>query len=208
MTKSPGSKGLAKRKNVRVVVMPHGRDLPLPKYQTAGAAGLDLVAAIPADEPVKIKRGGRALVPTGLVIELPRGFEAQIRPRSGLALKAGVTVLNSPGTVDSDYRGEMQVLLINLGEAAFTVQRGDRIAQMVIAPVVQVALTEAKTVRATMRGTGGYGSTGVSGTGKSRAGRSAKATGKKVSKIGGKRKKAQAIAFPRRSVKSPTSRRR
>ncbi len=198
MTKSPAPKGLAKRKSVRVVVMPHGRDLPLPKYQTAGAAGLDLVAAIPADEPVKIKRGGRALIPTGLVIELPRGFEAQIRPRSGLALKAGVTVLNSPGTVDSDYRGEMQVLLINLGEAAFTVQRGDRIAQMVIAPVMQVALTEAVTVRATKRGAGGYGSTGLS----------AKAPAKKATKASVKRKKAQAIAFPRRSVKSPTGRRR
>jgi dUTP pyrophosphatase len=193
MPKSP-----SKRQNVRVVVMPHGRDLPLPKYQTVGAAGLDLVAAIPADEPVKIKKGGRALIPTGLVIELPRGYEAQIRPRSGLALKSGITVLNSPGTVDSDYRGEMQVLLINLGDAAFTVQRGDRIAQMVIAPVTRVDLTEAVTVRATKRGAGGYGSTGIA----------AKAPAKKVAKTATKRKKAQAIAFPRRSVKTPTGRRR
>jgi dUTP pyrophosphatase len=192
------SKTPEKRRKVRVVVMPHGRDLPLPKYQTIGAAGLDLVAAIPADVPVKIKKGGRALVPTGLVIELPRGFEAQIRPRSGLALKAGITVLNSPGTVDSDYRGEMQVLLINLGEAAFTVQRGDRIAQMVVAPVTQVDLSEAVTVRATKRGAGGYGSTGVA----------AKAPAKKATKSAPKRKKAQAIAFPRRSVKTPTGRRR
>jgi dUTP pyrophosphatase len=198
MPKSP-----AKRQKIRVVVMPHGRDLPLPKYQTVGAAGLDLVAAIPADAPVKIKRGGRALIPTGLVIELPRGYEAQIRPRSGLALRAGVTVLNSPGTVDSDYRGEMQVLLINLGEAAFTVQRGDRIAQMVIAPVTQVDLTEAVTVRATKRGAGGYGSTGTSA-----ATIAAKAPAKKAQKPAAKRKKALAVAFPRRSVKTPTGRRR
>jgi dUTP pyrophosphatase len=193
MSKSPD-----KRLKVRVVVLPHGRDLPLPKYQTMGSAGLDLMAAISADEPVKIKRGGRALIPTGLVIELPRGYEAQIRPRSGLALKVGLTVLNSPGTVDSDYRGEMQVLLINLGDAAVSVQRGDRIAQMVIAPVQQVDLVEARTVRATTRGVGGYGSTGVKPT----------APAKKAAKPPAKRKKAQAIAFPRRSVKLPSGRRR
>ncbi len=192
------SKLPAKRLKVRVVVMPHGRDLPLPKYQTAGAAGLDLVAAIPADEPVKIKRGGRALIPTGLIIELPRGYEAQIRPRSGLALKSGLTLLNSPGTVDSDYRGEVQALLINLGQTAVTVQRGDRIAQMVIAPVQQVELSEAKTVRATKRGAGGYGSTGLK----------TKGPAKKAKKPTAKRKKAQAVAFPRRSVKTPSGRRR
>lgn len=192
------SKAPAKRLKVRVVVMPHGRDLPLPKYQTLGAAGLDLVAAIPADEPVRLRKGGRALIPTGLVLELPRGLEAQIRPRSGLALKAGLTVLNSPGTVDSDYRGELAVLLINLGDAAFTIQRGDRIAQMVIAPVTQIDLAEAVTVRATKRGTGSYGSTGVA----------AKAPGKKAKPAASKRKRAQPVVFPRRSVKSPRGRQR
>lgn len=193
MSKSP-----AKRQKVRVIVMPHGRDLPLPRYQTSGAAGLDLMAAIPANAPVKIKRGGRALIPTGLIVELPRGHEAQIRPRSGLALKHGVTVLNSPGTVDCDYRGEVQVLLVNLGDGPFTVQRGDRIAQMVVALVQQVDLAEAITVRATKRGAGGYGSTGVA---------TAKPAGKAAKPVT-KRKKAQAIAFPRRSVKSSTGRRR
>lgn len=146
---------------VRVVVLPHGRDLPLPTYQTSGAAGMDLVAAVPADKPVRLRRGGRALIETGLVVELPRGTEAQVRPRSGLAAKHGVTVLNSPGTIDCDYRGEVKVILVNLGDKTFVVQRGERIAQMVIAPMTRATLKEISTARATARGAGGFGSTGV-----------------------------------------------
>ena len=196
-----------KRIKVRVVVQPNGRDLPLPKYQTAGAAGMDLLAALPADKPVKLKRGGRALIPTGLVIELPRGYEAQVRPRSGLALRSGVTVLNSPGTIDCDYRGEVQVILVNLGEGPFTVQRGERIAQMVIAPVVQGDLVEAATARATARGAGGFGSTGLAA--KPRAAVAKAKTGAKARVISGaKRKKAQLPAFPRRSTQSSSRGRR
>lgn len=148
-------------KSVRVVKLPHARDLALPAYQSAGAAGLDLVAAVPANKPLRLKRGARALVPTGLILEIPIGFEAQIRPRSGLALMHGITVLNSPGSIDSDYRGEVQVILINLGEKLFVVQRGERIAQMVIASVARLSLRESTTARPTVRGTGGFGSTGV-----------------------------------------------
>jgi dUTP pyrophosphatase len=136
----------------------HAQGLPLPRYATAGAAGMDLTAAL--DAPLTLAPGGRALVPTGLEIALPQGYEAQVRPRSGLALKHGVTVLNSPGTVDSDYRGEISVVLINLGEAPFTVARGDRIAQLVVAPITQAQWDEASVLGATARGRGGYGSTG------------------------------------------------
>jgi len=137
----------------------HGMDLPLPAYATAGAAAMDLVAALNAD--VVMPPGGRALIPTGLSIALPDGYEAQVRPRSGLALKQGVTVLNSPGTIDADYRGEVGVILVNLGDAPFTVKRGERIAQMVVAPVAQAALREVATLPATARGAGGFGSTGT-----------------------------------------------
>jgi dUTP pyrophosphatase len=140
--------------------LPHGEGLPLPAYQSAHAAGLDLLAAVPEAAPMMIVPGKYALVPTGLCIALPPGHEAQIRPRSGLALKHGVTVLNAPGTVDADYRGEVSVLLINHGEAPFQVRRGERIAQMVIAPVVQAELVPAVSLSATDRGSGGYGSTG------------------------------------------------
>jgi dUTP pyrophosphatase len=136
----------------------HGADLPLPRAATAEAAGLDLLAA--NDGPVTIAPQARALVPTGIAIALPPGFEAQVRPRSGLALKHGVTVLNAPGTVDSDYRGEIGVVLINHGDAPFTVTRGMRIAQLVVAPVTRVAWAESETLEDTARGTGGYGSTG------------------------------------------------
>ena len=136
----------------------HAQGLPLPSYATAGAAGMDLTAAL--DAPLTLAPGGRALVPTGLEIALPAGYEAQVRPRSGLALKHGVTVLNSPGTVDSDYRGEIGVVLINLGEAPFTVTRGDRIAQLVVAPVMHAHWDEVSVLSATARGRGGYGSTG------------------------------------------------
>lgn len=138
----------------------HARRLAMPAYQSRGASGLDLIAAVPARKAVKIASGGRALVPTGLVIELPRGVEAQVRPRSGLAMKHGVTVLNSPGTIDSDYRGELMVLLINLGSEPFVIRRGERIAQLVVQRVEQARLVPVKAVRATARGAGGFGSTG------------------------------------------------
>jgi len=134
-------------------------DLPLPTRQSDYAAGLDLYANVLTD--ITIKKGARALIPTGISIALPYGFEAQVRPRSGLALKFGITVLNTPGTVDADYRGEIKVLLINHGEADFTVVRGDRIAQLVIAPVVMAEFEETDALPETNRGTGGYGSTGI-----------------------------------------------
>ena len=140
--------------------LPHGEGLPLPAYQTADAAGLDLLAAVPAETPLVLAPGEYAMVPTGLTIALPPGYEAQVRPRSGLAAKHGVTVLNSPGTVDADYRGEINVLLINHGEAPFSIRRGERIAQLVIAPVVQAQLVPAGALSSTERGSGGFGSTG------------------------------------------------
>ena len=144
---------------VSVRRLPHGADLPLPAYATPGSAGLDLQAAVSA--PVTLPPGGRDAIPTGLAIALPEGWEAQVRPRSGLALKSGVTVLNSPGTVDADYRGEIKVILINHGDAPFVIARGDRIAQLVIAPVSQLVWTEVDALPETARGSGGFGSTGV-----------------------------------------------
>lgn len=143
---------------VAVRRLPHGADLPLPAYATEGAAGLDLMAAVAAD--LVLTPGQRQLIPTGLAIALPRGYEAQLRPRSGLAFKHGVTVLNAPGTIDWDYRGEIKALLINHGDAPFVVERGLRIAQLVIAPVSRAALVEADDLDETRRGAGGYGSTG------------------------------------------------
>jgi dUTP pyrophosphatase len=145
---------------VEIRQLPHGEGLALPAYQSAHAAGLDLLAAVPEEAPLILAPGQRALVPTGLSIALPQGHEAQIRPRSGLALKHGITVLNAPGTVDADYRGEVSVLLINHGDAPFAIRRGERIAQMVIAPVGQAELVPALSLSATERGSGGYGSTG------------------------------------------------
>ena len=145
---------------IEIKQLPHGEGLALPAYQSAGAAGLDLLAAVPADTPLVLSPGKYAMVPTGLTIALPPGHEAQVRPRSGLAAKHGVTVLNSPGTVDADYRGEINVLLINHGDAPFPIKRGERIAQMVIAPVVQAQLTAVAALSATERGAGGFGSTG------------------------------------------------
>ena len=139
----------------------HGKGLQVPQQQTAGAAGVDLPAALGIDETLEIAPGRMAMVPTGLVIALPEGFEAQIRPRSGLAAKHGVTVLNSPGTVDADYRGEIKVMLINHGHAPFVLRRGDRIAQMVVAPVSAVAFLEQETLDDTERGDKGHGSTGL-----------------------------------------------
>jgi dUTP pyrophosphatase len=140
--------------------LPHGEGLALPAYQSVHAAGLDLLAAVPEDEPLILAPGKYALVPTGLMIALPPGYEAQVRPRSGLAAKHGVTVLNSPGTIDADYRGEIGVLLINHGAAPFTIRRGERIAQMVIAAVVQADLVPVISLSPTDRGSGGFGSTG------------------------------------------------
>ena len=145
---------------VPILRLPHSQGLPLPAYETALAAGMDLRAAVPDEEPLVLKPGARAAVPTGLAFALPAGFEAQVRPRSGLALKAGLTCLNTPGTIDADYRGEVKVILINLGEEDFTIRRGERIAQLVIAPVVQAAWTEVETLDDTARGAGGFGSTG------------------------------------------------
>ena len=140
--------------------LPHGEGLALPAYQSAHAAGLDLLAAVPEAEPVVLLPGARALVPTGLSIALPPGYEAQVRPRSGLAAKHGVTVLNAPGTIDADYRGEIGVLLINHGDVAFSIRRGERIAQMVVAAVVRAELVPVDALPATGRGSGGFGSTG------------------------------------------------
>jgi dUTP pyrophosphatase len=145
---------------VRLTRLPHGADLPLPSYQSAAAAGLDLVAAVAADAPVVIAPGRWAAVPTGLALELPPGTEGQVRPRSGLAAQYGVTVLNAPGTIDADYRGEVKVLLANLGPEPFAVTRGMRIAQLVIAGVTRARLVESADLAVTARGAGGFGSTG------------------------------------------------
>jgi dUTP pyrophosphatase len=146
---------------IMVVRLPHAKNLPLPDYQSDDAAGMDLLAAVDAGEPLSLLPGGRALVPTGLIMQLPRGTEAQVRPRSGLAMRHGITVLNSPGTIDSDYRGEIKVLLVNLGDAPFAVTRGERIAQLIVAPIARATLREARALAATKRGEGGFGSTGV-----------------------------------------------
>jgi dUTP pyrophosphatase len=140
--------------------LPHAEGLPLPAYESPGAAGMDLRAAAPEGEPITLRPGARDRIPTGLCIAVPPGFEAQIRPRSGLAAKAGITCLNTPGTIDSDYRGEVQVILINLGAEDFVIRRGDRVAQMVIAPVASATWREVDSLDETARGAGGFGSTG------------------------------------------------
>lgn len=145
---------------VRLERLPHAEGLPLPAYETDGAAGMDLRAAVAEDQPLTLALGARALVPTGLRIALEPGFEAQIRPRSGLALKHGITCLNSPGTIDSDYRGEVGVILANLGSEPFVIRRGERIAQMVVAPYSRAQWIEADSLDETARGAGGFGSTG------------------------------------------------
>ena len=144
---------------VALTRLAHAQDLPLPAYATAGSAGMDLHAALSA--PVGLAPGNRALIPTGLALALPPGFEAQVRPRSGLALHHGLTVLNAPGTIDADYRGEVGVVLINLGEAELTISRGDRVAQLVVTPVARVIWAASDVLEATERGRGGYGSTGT-----------------------------------------------
>jgi dUTP pyrophosphatase len=143
-----------------VTPLPHFDGLALPAYETALSAGMDLRAAVPDDEPVTLQPGERTLTPTGLTIALPAGYEAQVRPRSGLALKHGITCLNTPGTIDADYRGEVKVILINLGQEPFTIRRGERIAQIVIAPVTQARWERVDTLPDSARGAGGFGSTG------------------------------------------------
>jgi len=145
---------------LRVKRLPHGEGLPLPSYQSEHAAGLDVVAGVPEGAPVELKPGVRALIPTGFALEIPVGYEAQVRPRSGLALKHGVTLLNAPGTIDADYRGELMVIMINHGSEPFIIRRGDRIAQLVVAPVSHVEIAEVEELIATARGQGGFGSTG------------------------------------------------
>jgi dUTP pyrophosphatase len=146
---------------VAISRLPHAEGLPLPAYETEHAAGMDLRAAVPEDEPFTLRPGDRHAVPTGLAMAIPPGFEGQVRPRSGLALRSGVTCLNSPGTVDADYRGEVKVILINLGPEDFIVRRGDRVAQLLIAPVSQATWREVEKLDATDRGEGGFGSTGA-----------------------------------------------
>jgi dUTP pyrophosphatase len=146
--------------DIRIMRLPHGKDLPLPSYHSALAAGLDLIAALPADRALSLAPGARALIPTGIAVALPPGTEAQVRPRSGLAVRHGLTVLNAPGTIDADYRGEIQVLLVNLGGEAVAITRGMRIAQLVVATVARAQLREVETLDETKRGTGGFGSTG------------------------------------------------
>ena len=143
---------------IRIQRLAHSEGLELPSYASAGAAGADLRAAV--DESLIVAPGERAAVPTGLILEIPPGWEGQVRPRSGLAIRHGLTVVNAPGTIDSDYRGEVKILLVNLGCEAVTIRRGDRVAQLVLAPVVQVGFVEAESLQATDRGAGGFGSTG------------------------------------------------
>ena len=143
-----------------VLRLPHGEGLDLPSYETPGSAGMDLRAAIAEDTPLEIAPGGRFAVPTGLVMEIPQGFEGQVRPRSGLAIRHGITVLNSPGTIDADYRGEVKVLLVNLSAEPFIIRRGERVAQIVFAPVTRANLVPVEKLGETARGAGGFGSTG------------------------------------------------
>ena len=145
---------------IPILRLAHAEGIPLPAYETEGAAGMDLRAAVPEEEPVVLRPGSRTMVPTGYSFAVPQGFEAQVRPRSGLAAKAGITCLNTPGTIDSDYRGEVKVILVNLGEEDFTIRRGDRIAQLVIAPVARAVWAEVQSLDDTSRGVGGFGSTG------------------------------------------------
>jgi dUTP pyrophosphatase len=146
---------------LQILRLPHGADLPLPSYQSIHAAGLDLLAAVPAAAPMTLAPGARGLVPCGIAIALPHGFEGQVRPRSGLAMHHGVTVLNAPGTIDADYRGEVMVMLVNLGAEPFAVTRGMRVAQLIIAPVARARIVEAPALDTTARGVGGFGSTGM-----------------------------------------------
>lgn len=186
----PG-KRTGSRVRVNVVRLAHAGGLPLPAYQTEGAAGLDLVAALDQKDPVTLAPGARALIPTGLIMELPQGYEAQVRPRSGLALKHGVTVVNSPGTIDSDYRGEVCVILANLGEVPFEIRRGERIAQLVVAPVTQATFVEVDVASNTLRGAGGFGSTGKAAANEKAASRKMAAASKSMPRSNAPRKKTR-----------------
>jgi dUTP pyrophosphatase len=150
---------------LRITRLPHGADLSLPGYQTDAASGMDLVAALPSDAPVVLAPGERALIPTGIAIALPPETEGQVRPRSGLALRHGLTILNAPGTIDADYRGEIGVILVNLGVKSFTVTRGMRIAQLTVTPIIRAQLREVDSLDETSRGAGGFGSTGIEPSG-------------------------------------------
>lgn len=152
---------MTRRPSLRVMRLAGAADLPLPSYRSGDAAGLDLAAAVPAELPLLLAAGARAAVQTGLVIAVPPGYEAQIRPRSGLALEHGLTVLNTPGTIDADYRGEVKVVLVNLGDRPVAIRRGMRIAQLVVAPVANAAIVEVEAMETTARGTSGFGSTGA-----------------------------------------------
>jgi dUTP pyrophosphatase len=152
---------MTSRPMVRFLRLPHGAGLDLPRYESVGSAGMDLRAAVEDGEPLTLMPGERHAVPTGLAMALPDGFEAQVRPRSGLALKNGITCLNTPGTIDSDYRGEVKVILVNLGAEPFEITRGMRIAQLVVSPVTQAAIVEVTSLDETARGSGGFGSTGT-----------------------------------------------
>jgi dUTP pyrophosphatase len=193
-------KSTSPRVTVAVVRLAHAAGLPLPAYQSDGAAGLDLVAALDVQHPLTLAPGARALVPTGLIIELPQGYEAQVRPRSGLALNHGVTVLNSPGTIDADYRGEVRVILANLGQAPFEIRRGERIAQLVVSPVTHAALVEVSEVSNTLRGDEGFGSTGKSSANEKARSRKSSAKKKSMPMRGAARKKT--------SVSKPSNRNR
>jgi dUTP pyrophosphatase len=188
------------RVRVAVVRLPHGNGLPLPAYQSEGAAGLDLIAALDQQRPLTLAPGARVLVPTGLIIELPPGYEAQVRPRSGLALNHGIAVLNSPGTIDSDYRGEVRVILANLGQASFEIRRGDRIAQLVVAPVTHAAFVEVGRASNTLRGERGFGSTGKAAAKENAGSRKNAGRSKSMPPAPAPRKKT-------RSAKAPTGNR-
>jgi dUTP pyrophosphatase len=175
---------------VRVVRLAHGSDLQLPAYQSDEAAGMDIVAAVESDDPLVLQPGERALIPTGFILELPKGTEAQVRPRSGLALRHGITVLNSPGTIDSDYRGEVKVLLVNLGNAPWEIQRGERIAQLVVQKVERASLVEVAILNSTKRGSGGFGSTGTKTASHATAQRRCSAARKKIAQAPAKQKPA------------------
>jgi dUTP pyrophosphatase len=193
---------------VRVVRLAHAAGLPLPAYQSAGAAGLDLVAALDTQHPLTLAPGARALVPTGLILELPAGYEAQVRPRSGLALNYGIAVLNSPGTIDSDYRGEVRIVLANLGHAPFEIRRGERIAQLVVLPVVRAELVEVAAVNETQRGDGGFGSTGRVAPAPSPSKRPAAPAAKSPAKAAPKKKGAAAPAAPAKARSRSTDARK
>jgi dUTP pyrophosphatase len=191
---------------VRVVRLAHAAGLPLPAYQSAGAAGLDLMAALDTQHPLTLAPGARALVPTGLILELPAGYEAQVRPRSGLALNYGIAVLNSPGTIDSDYRGEVRVVLANLGHAPFEIRRGERIAQLVVLPVVRAELVEVTAVNETPRGDGGFGSTGRAAPGTSKS--LANVPAKTPAKAAPKKKSSAAVPAAKPRSRSADTRKR